>query len=148
FQQRMYALAVSPSGNVFVTGGEGPAHLRLHDRRERTVRILDGSWKGVTQTGLWAAAVGHQASTPWILAIHAVGPGTTQKDQDWWVNSVAFSPDGRKLAAGYQKGTVYLWDLSLLDGKREYRDPQRQEKEDRIPVLTVTFSPDGRLLAV
>jgi len=38
FQQRMYALAVSPSGNVFVTGGEGPAHLRLHDRRELHLR--------------------------------------------------------------------------------------------------------------
>ncbi|CAM5560375.1 caspase, EACC1-associated type [Streptomyces abikoensis] len=59
-------------------------------------------------------------------------------------SSLVFSPDGRTLAAGLEKGLLLLWDLA---------DPARPElRTDRTvageDVVSVAFNRDGRLLAV
>ncbi|WKU44597.1 caspase family protein [Streptomyces sp. VNUA116] len=59
-------------------------------------------------------------------------------------SSLVFSPDGRTLAAGLEKGRLLLWDLA---------DPARPElRTDRAvaeqDVVSVAFHHDGRLLAV
>ncbi|MFH8785381.1 caspase, EACC1-associated type [Streptomyces roseoverticillatus] len=59
-------------------------------------------------------------------------------------SSLVFSPDGRTLAAGLEKGRLLLWDLA---------DPARPElRTDRTvagqDVVSVAFHLDGRLLAV
>ena len=56
------------------------------------------------------------------------------------VNVLASSPDGLRLAAGYQDGTVHIWDV--LDG-RELMIPHREF----YPVHSVAWSPDGSRLA-
>ena len=61
------------------------------------------------------------------------------KDKEF-IFSIALSPDGTVLAAGYQDGTVRLWNmdtgeqLTILEGHK-----------DR--VVSLAFSPDGTLLA-
>jgi WD40 repeat protein len=57
-----------------------------------------------------------------------------------WVNSVAFSPDGRLLASGSYDKTIKLWDVA---SGREVRTLSGHTSR----VLEVAFSPDGRLLA-
>ncbi len=57
-----------------------------------------------------------------------------------WVESIAFSPDGRLLASGSWDGTVKLWRVS--DGRLV-----RTLTRGRVRVRSIAFSPDGRLLA-
>ena len=57
-----------------------------------------------------------------------------------WVNSVAFSPDGQRLASGSNDRTVKLWDSAT--GKELFA-----LKGHAGPVHSVAFSPDGQRLA-
>jgi WD40 repeat protein len=65
-----------------------------------------------------------------------------------WVWSVAFSPDGKRLAAADVYGNVVLWEVA--SGKRtatlQAFNPHGQE-EDINPAFSVAFSPDGKILA-
>jgi WD40 repeat protein len=57
-----------------------------------------------------------------------------------WVTTVAFSPDGTRLASGSNDHTVKLWDVA---SSQEFRTVQA-----RLRVVTsVAFSPDGTRLA-
>ena len=56
------------------------------------------------------------------------------------VDGVAFSPDGRTLAAGDDGGHVGLWDVAAAR--------RTATLAEGIPVSSVAFSPDGRTLAV
>ena len=65
------------------------------------------------------------------------------------VSSVAFSPDGKTIAAGYGVGTdgtggggVVLWDAA--GRKRLSEDPLVVKEGD---VTSVAFSPDGKTIA-
>ena len=57
-----------------------------------------------------------------------------------WVNSVAFSPDGKTLASGSSDATVKLWDIATGTLKTTLEG-------HTAPVNSVAFSPDGKTLA-
>ena len=61
------------------------------------------------------------------------------------VNAVAFSPDGKLLAAAYGDGYVRLWNPAT--GQPVGRSPSRPAPARRADVNGVAFSPDGKLLA-
>ena len=56
------------------------------------------------------------------------------------VNSVAFSPDGSTLAAGFQDGTVMLWDA-------ETRKRVATLEGHTANIRSLAFFPDGKTLA-
>jgi WD40 repeat protein len=60
---------------------------------------------------------------------------TGHTDQVW---SVAFSPDGRRLAAGSKAGTVTVWDAATRQILHTFKVPA---------ALAMAFSPDGKQLA-
>jgi len=80
---------------------------------------------------LWNVSTGQRAGTLRY-------PGS---DPNGIINSVAFSPDSKTLAAGALDGSVYLWDV------RAGRSVTLQGPTN-LRVNAVTFSPDGGTLAV
>ncbi|SCK49763.1 WD40 repeat domain-containing serine/threonine protein kinase [Streptomyces sp. WMMB 322] len=80
-------------------------------------------------------------SPPWLKpTVTLTGPGDSAAD-------VAFSPDGRTLAAGVQQGKLRLWDVATRKQRAtlEQRDERGEEQLQRIS--SVEFSPDGKVLA-
>lgn len=70
--------------------------------------------------------------------------GETGSQSDQPYGAVAFSPEGRWLAAGSWGGSVRLWNL---DQETTLWCPAVELKGDRGDVAAITFSPDGALLA-
>jgi WD40 repeat protein len=67
--------------------------------------------------------------------------GQPLKGHTGWVQSVAFSPDGKILASGGKDGAVVLWDVA---GRRMLGQPLKGHTGW---VQSVAFSPDGKTLA-
>jgi RNA polymerase sigma factor (sigma-70 family) len=137
------ALAVSPDGNTLAAGG---AKIALWDVASGDkVREWPGHPTGTYHVA-WSPDGMLLASTSWNndpvrLWDVATGKELRQLAQPGNASSVAFSPDGRVLAAGNMAGSVQLWDPST--GKQLGQLLQATEE-----VWSLTFSSDGRTLAV
>jgi WD40 repeat protein len=116
--------AASPDGKLLAVGGPGVA-AALHD-------MLTG--KEV------ARFIGpERMPQPVVFDKGDVDIAALTENE---VTSLAFSPDGKRLAVGTRGGWVSVWDL----GRRErlWREPSQKS---RSAVTTLAFSPDGSALA-
>jgi WD40 repeat protein len=67
------------------------------------------------------------------------------------IASIAFSPDGRLLAVGWEEGLVDLWDVAEGRWREETLDlPFRTILGNTVPreIVSVAFSPDGRSVII
>ena len=90
------------------------------------------------------AAQSHRGSLDNTIRLWDTGSGAPKRTlmgHTSWVNSVAFSPDGRTIASGSWDDTIYLWDAGE-------RHPQTHHSPGIfLEVHSVAFSPDGRTIA-
>ncbi|NEC21631.1 AAA family ATPase [Streptomyces parvus] len=121
------SLAFSPDGRVLAIGG----HTTDHG---------DGGSGGFTE--LWSLT---SPSHPVLLG-RLKSPGVEGFDAATPVESLAFSPDGRTLAAGWRAGLVSLWDVTRPDDARPVGKPVNLHCPD-VFSRRITFSPAGHTLA-
>lgn len=66
-------------------------------------------------------------------------------------NTMAFSPDGKILAIGYEMGSIILWDVATTQPAFVYKHPLPEGEDDyglcRCPVESIFFSTDGSIVA-
>ncbi|MBO1072466.1 MAG: ribosome assembly protein 4 [Dolichospermum sp. DEX189] len=71
----------------------------------------------------------------------------TLKGHESTVNSVGFSPDGKRLASGSGDKTIKIWDVTTGKVLNTLPSERYANKGHEYSVISVGFSPDGKQLA-
>lgn len=136
--QHVRPLAWSAGGRLATTGLDQV--VRLWDCQLHPVRVLGGH-DGYTLSASWNPLTGRLASgdsTGKIRVWDAEGRLLKVLDSEGWVWGLAWSPDGKWLAA-QAKVQVRLWDADLAPGPTLQADGE---------TVGLAWSPDGSRLAV
>ena len=124
-KDRVESIAFSPDGTKLASGSA-----------DETVTLWEVS------TGENINTLGGTGSTSVAAQMLHIFAGRASKSMGHRspVTSVAFSPDGTKLASGELRGMVKLWDVSSGENINTFHGPGGLS-------TSVAFSPDGRKLA-
>lgn len=141
------AVAFSPDGKLLAAGSYG--HVALWDlATARCVRVLTNVLGAVNDLkfspdGKLLAVAGGQPSAKGDLRLYQTSDWKllgVLRGHDDVAFSVAFSPDGKRLASASFDQSVRLWDVSMRAALRSF-------KHHSDFVYAVAFSPDGKRLA-
>jgi WD40 repeat protein len=94
-----------------------------------------------------AASLGTPRETPpavrlWDVATGQEAGGFVTPEKGWYLRTLAFSPDGRRLAAASDEGRLFLYDVPARKLARVHA------VGTEIGLREPVFSPDGKTLAV
>ena len=97
------------------------------------------------ESGLPAVAL-YDLATGRTTPLYAAGSETSGHVPGGSVTALAFSPDGRLLAAGDGAGGVSVWDVAAATLQRSL--VELEPHGQGVPVQSLAFSPDAKRLAV
>jgi WD40 repeat protein/serine/threonine protein kinase len=147
--QRVHTLAFSPDSELLACGEDNGSLVLWDATAGAVVRDLRGPDVCLHQVafspdGVLLATAGKSA-TGAVVRLWQVATGqlvfTAHLPGDWPAWCVAFSPDGKTLAAGMEAGEVRLWDVAT--GRERARLAGHGGR-----VRWIGFHPDGLSLAV
>jgi WD40 repeat protein len=121
----------SPDGKQVLTGSGDP---RSPDTR-RYSRLADGRW---VLSGQWAP-VANSDNTARLWDVASGKELRTLRGHALYVQSLAFSPDGKQVVTASADRTTRLWDVASGNQLRAFHGHIN-------PVWSVAFSPDGKQL--
>ena len=129
-------LVVSTSIGIWIYDVQTGKEIRLlteHKVRWAGNTALSPDWQ--VFAGFYNSSEKHGIK---LWDLHTGELRTTFDNQDAWVNSVAFHPDGKMLASSDSEGTIRLWNINTGDHRPIYTPYKTVGK--------VTFSPDGQTI--
>ncbi|MCS6814612.1 MAG: WD40 repeat domain-containing protein [Cyanobacteria bacterium] len=151
--EEITSVAFSADNQILVSGSLDGS-VRLWDWKARRVistETIYPSRTGVSvafsPNGQTLAAAGFNRNTIvfWDMA--------TRTKREWLVSekfgvgAMAFNPDGETLAVSTMDGFVKLWNWQTGEVKQMVRDDRYRDDKFPTPVNSLSFSPDGQLLA-
>jgi len=129
---RMTALFLALGGAL----GAGAGGLTLATQNDAAA-LAQGTSPSPAAVNSGPAPAGDEEKAPRTIPELAVLTGSAA------VLTVAFSPDGKLLAAGSSDGTITLWDIATGKEVRKLRSPAI----GKVSIHSLKFSPDGKTLA-
>lgn len=164
---RVTALAFSPGNAWLASGGFGGSVMLWNANNRGYLRVLQETAPANSGRSIVALAWTWSENSRTLLALDATGRlsrwtrGEKGEFADLaplflgapglggaWVRAVAFSRDGRLIAAGDANGAVAVWDTNNGSRLKTFDLSADQEIGKRgIEVTALAFSPDNRFLA-
>jgi WD40 repeat protein len=144
-RSRIMAFALSPDGTTIATIHEdGRVALRSATDGANLPRVLD--YGGVARAVAFSPdsqvlVIGGKASGVMLCGVTTAGAERPLGIPSRETNALAFSPDGRTLAAtSFLSDEIILWDMAAGRERARLRGHASN-------VASITFAPDGRFLA-
>ncbi|MEG4210968.1 AAA-like domain-containing protein [Microcoleus sp. S13_B4] len=148
----------SPSGEIIVSASDDKT-VKIWQKNGKLIHDLKGHSGQITSVFL---------SPDGKIIVSASADGTVKlwkingeellsfKVERGWITSASFSPDGQIIAAAGTDGTVKLWSLTKVVEKLQKQQSIQASTDIQLlrslqiesdKIMSVTFSPDGAMLA-
>jgi len=148
----------SPSGQLIISASDDQT-LKIWQKNGKLIHNLKGHSGQVTSVSFSRdgniIASASVDGTVKLWKINGEELSSFQVDRGW-ITSTSFSPDGQIIAAAGTDGTVKLWSLTKLVEKMQKQQSIEASTDIKLlrtlqmesdKIMTVTFSPDGAMLA-
>ncbi|MEG4963175.1 MULTISPECIES: AAA-like domain-containing protein [unclassified Microcoleus] len=148
----------NPSGQLIVSASDDKT-LKIWQKNGKLIHNLKGHSGQVTSVSFSRDGnIIASASVDGTVKLWKINGEelSTFKVERGWITSTSFSPDGQIIAAAGTDGTVKLWSLSKVKEKLQKQESIEARTDIKLfrtlqiesdKIMSVTFSPDGAMLA-